>query len=266
METTQTHAHRPTLAVAMIVKNEAANLRECLESIAGWTDEIVVLDAGSNDNTVDIAREFNARVFVNADWPGFGPQRQMAQSHVQSDWVLWLDADERVTPELRAEILAILQNPPTDTVFAIPRLSSAFGRFIHHSGWYPGYVLRLYPTALTGYDAALVHEKVIVPEHAKVQHLQSDLLHYTYEDIEDYLSKIPHYLVLWAQQQQQRGKRTSMLKAMGHGVACFIRMYFLKAGFLDGAQGFILATFSAYTTFAKYADLWVRTNSASPKP
>lgn len=253
--------NKPTLAAALIVKNEADNLRQCLATVADWVDEIVVLDSGSTDDTLAIAESFNARVFSNTEWPGFGKQRQLAQSHVQSDWVLWLDADERVTAELRDEIQTLLRDPPTQTVFAMPRLSWAFGRFIRHSGWYPGHVVRLYPTRLTGYDAALVHEKVLVPQGVKVRRLRGDLLHYTYRDVAQYLSKMSQYTSLWAQQRQERGKSTNILQAIGHSLACFLKMYVIKAGFLDGRQGFILAIASAYATFAKYADLWIRNNT-----
>lgn len=257
----ETNKQRPTLAVAMIVKNEAENLQECLASVSGWVDEIVVLDSGSSDKTVAIAASFHARVFVNAEWPGFGKQRQLAQSYIQSDWVFWLDADERVSAELRDEILAVLQNPPVDTVFAMPRLSWAFGRFIRHSGWYPDYVLRLYPTQLTSYDESLVHEKVVIPTGTTVQRLKGDLIHYPYRDIQHYLIKVSGYTASWAQQQHEKGKTVSILQAITHGLACFIRMYVIKVGFLDGTQGLILATVGAYTTFMKYADLWVRTNT-----
>lgn len=253
---------KPTLAAALIVKNEAENLRQCLETVAGWVDEIVIMDSGSSDDTLAIAQSFGAKIFTNTDWPGFGKQRQLTQNHVQSDWILWLDADERVTPTLRDEILGMLRDPPAATVFAMPRLSWAFGRFIRHSGWYPGYVVRLYPTHLTGYDAALVHEKVLVPEGGEVQRLKGDLLHYPYRDIQHYLVKVSGYTASWAKQQQTRGKTTTLFKGIGHALACFIRMYFLKAGFMDGAQGFILAVIGAYTTFIKYADLWILTRTA----
>ena len=211
---TNTHPQRPTLAVALIVKNEADNLAACLASVADWVDEIVVLDSGSTDATVSIAESLNARVFINADWPGFGKQRQLAQSHVQADWVLWLDADERVTPELRDEILAVLQNPPADTVFAMPRLSWAFGRFIRHSGWYPDYVLRLYPTQLTQYDDSLVHEKVLLPPNSKIQTLKTNLLHYTYRDMPQYLAKMSQYSNLWAEQKRMKVKAVLSVKQL----------------------------------------------------
>ena len=142
-------SNRPTLAAVLIVKNEADNLADCFATL-DWVDEIVVLDSGSTDATQAVAEAAGARFFVNSDWPGFGKQRQIAQSHVQSDWVLWVDADERLTPELRTSIEAVLAKPKANTVYSIPRLSWVFGRFIRHCGWYPDRVLRLYPKALTG--------------------------------------------------------------------------------------------------------------------
>lgn len=248
---------KPLLAAALIVKNEAEHLHDCLASIADWVDEIVIVDAGSNDATLEIAASFNARVMVNTDWQGFGFQRRLAQRHVQAEWVLWVDADEHVTPELRAEIQAILRDPPLNTLFAMPRLSWAFGRFIHHSGWYPGYVVRLYPTTLASYDDALVHEKVVVPDHAQIHHLTNHLLHYTYNDIKHCVDKTAGYSAIWAKQQYAKGKRANLLQAVLHGMACFLKMYVLKAGFLDGSHGFILATVGSYTTFLKYANLFL---------
>lgn len=251
---------RPTLAIAMIVKNEAENLRACLESVAGWVDEIVVLDAGSTDDTLAIAKSFNARLFISTEWPGFGKQRQIAQGYVQAKWVLWLDADERVSPELRDEILQCVSAAPDNVIFAMPRLSWAFGRFIHHLGWYPDHVLRLHPARLTHYDDSLVHEKLLVPAGVQVKTLKADLLHYTYRDMPQYLDKMGHYARLWAEQKATEGKRSSIPTAILHGIGCFVRMYVLRRGFLDGPQGFLIAATNACFTFAKYADLWVRNN------
>lgn len=255
---------RPTLSAVLIVKNEADNLAECLATL-DWVDEIIVLDSGSTDNTKAIALAANAHFYVNAEWPGFGKQRQLAQSYVSSDWILWVDADERVTPELKASIEAVLATPTTDTVYTLPRLSWAFGRFIRHCGWYPDRVLRLYPTQLTTYNDALVHEKVIVGDHIKIKHLSGDLLHYTYKDLEHYLTKSAHYAAAWSKQRQHKGKSASLSQGVLHGIGCFLRMYVLKAGFLDGKQGFLLSVLSAHSTFVKYADLWVNTQTHEPK-
>ncbi|HEY0720726.1 MAG TPA: glycosyltransferase family 2 protein, partial [Gammaproteobacteria bacterium] len=131
-----------TLSVVMIVKNEASNLAACLDSVQ-WADEIVIVDSGSSDNTVEIAQRYTSKVFVESDWQGYGIQRQRAQRYATGDWVLMLDADERVTPELRASIEQVLKRDDRNAVYAVPRLSWCFGRFIRHGGWYPDRVVRL---------------------------------------------------------------------------------------------------------------------------
>lgn len=251
-----------SLAAVLIVKNEAAHLRACLETVS-WADEIVVLDAGSNDATYEIAREFTDKVAVNADWQGFGIQRQRAEAMVVSDWVLMIDADERVTPELRENIQKAIAAEES-AIYTLPRLSWCFGDFIRHSGWYPDRVARLYPRGKASYDAALVHEKLQNPDGLPVKALQGDLLHYTYRDLRHYLEKSAHYAQAWAEQRAARGKRGSLLNGIVHGLGCFLRMYLLRAGFLDGRQGLLLALLSAHSTFAKYADLWIRTRTSPP--
>lgn len=253
----------PTLAIAMIVKNEADNLVACLRSCEGLANEMVVVDGGSSDNTADIAREFGAKVIAKPTWEGFGLQRRFAQSHVSSDWVFWIDADERLTSELKSSIKAAVSQNSSNTIFSTARLSWVFGRFIRHSGWYPDRVLRLHPAKLTQYTDAPVHERLEVPPGTNIEPLNGDLLHYTYRDLQHYLVKSAQYADLWAQQREARGKRGSLTQGILHGVGCFLRMYLLKAGFLDGRQGLLLALLSAHSTFAKYADLWVR---QQPKP
>lgn len=253
----------PTLSVAMIVKNESQDLALCLDTVKDWVDEIVILDCGSTDNTEQIARSYGAKFYCNSDWQGFGKQRQLAQQYVTGDYVLWLDADERVTTELRQSIqLAVAQQEP-NTLFKVPRLSTVFGREIRHSGWYPDYVIRLYPTTLAQYGDELVHEKVHYPADAKIAKLQGDLLHFTYKNLHHYLVKSAGYAKAWAEQRQAQGKTTTLLNAVTHALGCFVKMYLLRAGFLDGKQGFLLAVLSAHSTFVKYADLWVRTKTKS---
>lgn len=251
-----------SIAAVLIVKNEQEHLRACLGTLR-WVDEIVVLDAGSQDATCDIAREFTDNVVVNDDWQGFGVQRQRAEALARSDWILMVDADERVTPMLRDSILAALDEAEP-AIHTIPRRSWCFGDFIRHSGWYPDRVARLYPRGRAGYDAALVHEKLDNPEGLPVKSLQGDLLHYTYRDLRHYLEKSAHYAEAWARQRSARGQRGSLGAGVIHGIGCFLRMYLFKAGFLDGRQGLLLALLSAHSTFAKYADLWVRTRTLPP--
>ncbi|MCK3654362.1 glycosyltransferase [Pasteurellaceae bacterium Macca] len=254
----------PTLSVAMIVKNEAADLSACLESIKDWVDEIVILDSGSTDNTREIALSFGAKFYENTDWQGFGKQRQLAQTYVTSDYVLWLDADERVTPELRQSILQAVKKDEKNAIYKVNRLSEIFGREIRHSGWYPDYVARLYRTDFARYGDELVHEKVHYPASAQVHKLQGDLRHYTYKDIHHYLVKSASYAKAWSIQRANAGKTASLGQGITHAIGCFVKMYLLKAGFLDGKQGLLLAILSAHSTFVKYADLWDRSRKASP--
>lgn len=247
----------PTLAVALIVKNEEKHLKACLETISGWVDEIVIMDSGSTDSTEAIAREFTDKFIVNEKWPGFGPQRQLAQQHITSDYVLWLDADERVTPELKADIQKAVASNKPNTAYKINRLSTAFGKQIKHSGWSPDWVTRLYKTSETHYNDALVHESVVIPKGHNVEPLSGRLLHFTYEELNQYTKKTALYMKSWADQRE--GKKTSSLSgAILHGFFRFFKMYVLKLGFLDGRHGLVLAILSANTTFTRYADLWLR--------
>lgn len=248
----------PMLSVAMIVKNEAQDLAACLETVAGWVDEIVILDSGSQDKTKEIALAYGAKFYENLDWQGFGKQRQLAQQYVSSDFVLWLDADERITPELKQSILQAVEKNEPNTVYQIGRLSEVFGKQIRYSGWYPDYVVRLYPTALAGYNDSLVHEKVIYPATAKLDTLKGDMLHFTYKDLRHYLNKSAHYGTEWATQRAAQGKKGSLFSAFSHALNSFIKMYFIKRGFLDGKHGLLLAVLSAQSVFNKYADLWIK--------
>ncbi len=248
----------PTLSVTMIIKNESQDLAQCLETVKGWVDEIVILDSGSSDNTKEIALQYEAKFYENTDWQGFGKQRQLAQQYVTSDYVLWLDADERVTPELKQSIQQAVSSDEKNTVYQIGRLSEVFGRQIRHSGWYPDYVVRLYRTDFAQYGDELVHEKVHYPKEAKVAKLKGDLLHFTYKDIHHYLVKSASYAKAWAEQKARAGKKATLFQGVTHAIGCFVKMYLLKAGFLDGKQGFLLAVLSAHSVFVKYADLWNR--------
>lgn len=250
------------LSIAVLTHNEADNLDACLAS-AAWADEVVVCDSGSTDATLEIARRHGARVVEHRDWKGFGVQRQRAQDACSGDWVFMLDADERITPELRASIEAVVAADHRAYAYEVARLSWCFGRFIRHSGWYPDRVTRLYPRDWGRYDDALVHEKVVLADGVRLARVHGDLLHFTYRDLQHYLVKSAGYAAAWAEQRRNRGRRASLAQGIGHGIACFLRMYVFRAGFLDGRAGFLLAVLSAHSTFAKYADLWVR---AQPRP
>ncbi|WP_295900255.1 glycosyltransferase family 2 protein [uncultured Vibrio sp.] len=255
---------RATIAAVIITKNEEGSLRDCLESLR-WVDEIVIVDSGSTDQTEAIAKEYTEHFYINDEWPGFGKQKQLAQSYASSDWVLAVDADERIDETLRDNILQMLENPPENTVYNLNELTWVFGRFLKHSGWYYRHV-RLYPNQLTQYNDNLVHESVVLPEGCKVAELDGDILHYSYQSLNHYLVKSAGYAKAWADQRQARGKKASLFQGVVHALGCFLKMYLLKRGFLDGKQGFLIALLSAHSTFVKYADLWARGNDPHYKP
>lgn len=247
----------PTLSAVLIVKNEQNSLAACLDTLS-WADEIVIVDAGSTDATLQVAKKFTDKIFSEPDWQGYGIQRRRAQAYASGDWIIMIDADEHVTPELQAAIRHAVQENNQQNVYALPRLSWVFGRFIRHSGWYPDYVIRLYPRHKAQYGEEKVHEKLHFDAAMQVRKLRGDLLHYTYRDLEHYLVKSAAYAAAWAEQRQARGRRASLLQGFWHGLACFLRMYVFRLGFLDGRQGLLLAVLSAHSTFVKYADLWVK--------
>ncbi len=257
---------QPRIAAVLIVKNEGENLRACLQSVAGWVDEIVILDSGSSDNTLEIAAQFGARIFHNTPWPGFGKQRQVAQQHVTATWCLWLDADEVIPPELREEIQGIVQQAPAQHLYAFPRLNWYFGRYIYHCGWYPKPVVRLYPTTVTRYNDDAVHERVVVSREMSVRVCRHPLLHYPYRDLRHHVAKSSSYAHDWAQARHARGKRSSLFSAATHALIRFIRMYLLQRGFLDGRAGLLLCILSSYYTYLKYAELWILQNDLASSP
>ena len=245
---------RPTLSAIVITRNEAHNLHDCLQSMHGLVDEIVVVDSQSTDATVAIAQQYSATVAQPADWPGFGPQKNRALDMATCDWVLSIDADERVTPELAAEIRQVLQTGHTQVVYKMPRLSSYCGKFIHHAGWQPDYVLRLFKRGTAKFSDDLVHERVVSDQ--KVVALQNHLLHYSYLNFSQVLSKVDAYSSASAKQAYARGKRSSVAAALGHGGWAFFRTYVIRRGFMDGAHGLALSISNAETSYYKYLKLW----------
>ncbi len=255
---------RARLSVALITKNESEKIEKCLRSVE-WADEIVIVDSGSTDDTLEKAAHFTDKIFVETDWQGFGPQRRRAHARATGDWVLTIDADERVTPELKEEILCVLKEDDRSKVFEFPHLTWCFGSFIRHSGWYPNYVLRLYPRDKAQYNEALVHEKLEVETSMETVRLKGDLLHFTYRNLEQWICKTGIYAAAWAKERERKGKKSSLFKGITHGLAGFGKAYFLRAGFLDGRQGLLLAILAAYSKFLKYADLWLRSQPKSPE-
>ncbi len=242
------------LSVVLIAKNEASLLEDCLKSVS-WADEIVLLDSGSSDGTQALARDLGAKVFENSDWQGFGKQRQLAQSYATGDYILMIDADERVSPELRQSIEACLQQPDENKVYRLGRRNLFLGNFMRHSGWYPDRVNRLYKADKFRYNHDLVHE-ALDTRGAEIVDLKGDLLHLTCRDFFAFQRKQMNYAEAWAKQRYQQGKRCSYFSILSHTLAAFFKTWVLRAGFLDGKSGLILAGVNAQYTFNKYAALW----------
>lgn len=238
---------RPTLSVILITKNEAELVGQCLESVK-WADEIIVLDSGSTDATVEICRRYADKVLVT-DWPGFGPQKNRALAMATGDWVLSIDADEEVTPALGKEIRDTISNTK-EQIFKIPRLSSFMGRPIRHGDWWPDNIVRLFRRGHGQFSNDLVHERLLhkVPA-AQLRHL---MLHQSTRSVEQLIGKINTYTSAGASRVQAAGKRATLGKAITHAVWAFLRGYVFKRGFLDGREGFIIAVSVAENSFYKY--------------
>ncbi|MGO4746179.1 glycosyltransferase family 2 protein [Serratia quinivorans] len=254
---------RKSLSVVIIAKNEAGLLPDCLRSVA-WADEIVMLDSGSQDDSVAVAESLGVKVFTHTDWQGFGKQRQRAQSYASHDYILMIDADERVTPELRQSIEQVLTAPDDNRVYSCARRNLFLGRFMRHSGWYPDRVNRLYANQRYRYNDNLVHESLNI-NGAKVVPLNGDLLHLTCRDFFAFQRKQLRYAEEWAIQRHQAGKRCGYLSILTHTLGAFCKTWLLRAGFLDGKQGLLLAVVNAQYTFNKYAALWALGRNYSEK-
>lgn len=240
-----------SLSVILITKNEAENIRACIESVA-WADEIIVVDSGSTDDTVAISKQLGAQVHEH-DWPGFGVQKNRALGYATKDWVLSLDADERVTPELRAEIETILKAGQTQDSYLVPRLSNYCGRFMYHSGWYPDLLPRLFRRGKARFSDDLVHERLIV--EGSSGKLKGLLLHYAFDGMEEVLHKVNQYSTAGAAMMHKRGRKASLSGAVLRGLWSFFRTYILRGGILDGCEGFMLAVSNAEGTYYRYLKL-----------
>lgn len=242
------------ISAIVITHNEQANIGDCLESL-GFVDEIIVVDGGSSDRTVEIARGLGAQVQVTADWPGFGIQKNRALALAKGDWVLSLDADERVTPALRDEILGVVARADGHCAYRFPRQSRYCGQFMQYSGWSPDWVLRLFQRDAGRFSDDLVHEKLLVS--GAVGALKSPLMHYSFPDFESVLDKANRYSTAGAKTLRARGQTASLWGAIGHGAWAFVRTYVLRRGFLDGQLGLALAISNAEGTYYRYAKRWL---------
>lgn len=243
----------PSLSVTVITKNEAHNIEACLRSIA-FADEVIVLDSGSTDATVQLAVSMGAKVSVNSHWQGFGVQKNRALALASGQWILSIDADERLSVELQSEIQKTLENPVADA-YCFPRLSSYCGQYIRHSGWYPDHVTRLFRRDAACFSNDIIHEKLVVK--GQVRQLRNRLLHESFQNFETVLDKIDRYSTAGAQSLFSKGRTSSFPQALSHGFWAFIRTYFLQLGFLDGWMGLALAISNAEGTYYRYLKLWL---------
>ncbi|HEV7734420.1 MAG TPA: lipopolysaccharide kinase InaA family protein [Candidatus Binatia bacterium] len=242
------------VSCTVVCQDEAGQIAGCLESVA-WCDEIVVIDGGSHDGTVEIARRYTPRV-IHHPWPGYRAQKQFALEHATGEWVLNLDADERVTPELATEIQAALRHVPEAVDgFRIPRLVSYLGRWWYRGGWYPRPVVRLVRRAQTVWGGTDPHDRAVIP--GKVIGLREPILHYTYDDIADHLRSVGK-LTAVAATQVAAGRRVGLGRLLGEPVWRFFRAFVIKRGVQEGLPGFFVAATDAFYTFLRWARVWER--------
>ncbi len=240
------------LSIVIITKNEEKNIRRCLESVS-WADEIVVVDSGSWDGTIDICKDYNCKV-IRTDWLGFGKTKQLAVNSASHNWVLSIDADEEVTVELENEIKKVLSSDKNENGYHIKRCSFYLGKMIRYCGWNTDFPLRLFNKEHGNFNDSILHESVSV--HGTVERITASLRHYTYTSITSHIERINRYTSLGAKQDFEKGKRTSPLGAAFRGLFKFLKMYILQRGFLDGREGFVLSVISGYGVGLKYFKLW----------
>ena len=251
----------PALSVTIITLDEAEHIAAAIDS-ASWADEVVVVDAGSADDTAAIARARGAAV-QHRQWTGWVDQKNHAASLARHDWIFSLDADERITPALAAEIRGLLTSPPPCQAYRVPRVTFHLGRWVRTTDFYPDLQTRLYDRRRAKWQGAYVHESVAVD--GAVGRLASELEHYSYRDLRDHLDRINHYTSLAARQMHERGRRATVLDLAVHPPAAFLRNYLLRRGCIDGMAGLTLSLVNAYAVFLKFAKLWELQQNRNPE-
>ncbi len=241
-------AGKATLSVILITQNEEGNILPCLKSV-GWADEFIVVDSGSRDKTVELARRFGAKV-LHKDFAGYGSQKQYALENSTSDWVLGLDADERVTPELRDEILNILSRDGSAKGYEIPFKNIFFGKWLRHAGLYPDYHVRLFRRSSGAFTLSTIHERVQLEQ--PFERCRNPVLHFSYPTIASYLKKMNRYTSLLA----EKGKPFRLGHMLLSPVSKFFRLYIAKRGYLDGLTGLVYCLLASFYNFTKDAKQW----------
>ena len=250
------------ISFCLITLNEEENLNRCLKSIAGLADEIVVVDSGSRDRTEAIARNHGAR-FVHQDWLGYVGQKNHVLSLASHDWVFSIDADEELSPQLRAEVEAIrsVATEPSGAGYSVPRCVLYEGRWIRHGDWYPDRLTRLFRRSLACFEGGKVHERLVL--QGPVQPLRGELHHYSFRDEADHVARARKYARLWAETQFENGRTANPLAPVSRAAFRWLRFYILRRGFLDGRQGWKIARIVAREVFWKYSMLRAMRKGAS---
>jgi glycosyltransferase involved in cell wall biosynthesis len=254
------------ISAVIITSNEETSLEGALKSVAGLVSDIVVVDCFSTDNTIKIAKKYTDRIFERA-WTNFSDQKNFANSKASHPWILSLDADERVSPELRAELDELKRSEPECSAFSIPREVFYLGRWIRHSGWYPDRKLRLFRKDKARWEGEYVHEKLIVD--GTVKKLKGSIHHFTYRSIADHLARINKFSDLGAQKLYAQKKKCRWYHLLFLPFFRFLRAYLWKRGFLDGFAGLIISVLTGYSLFARYAklrEIWKKGERIEPFP
>ena len=246
------HPRMSTLSIIIVAKNEAINITDCVRS-ACFADEVVVLDSGSSDNTAELARAEGARV-VDTDWPGYGPQNNRGIDLATGDWFFSLDADERISSDLAAEIRAAMARADFNG-FRVPRVSMYCGRFMRHGGWRPDFTWRLARRGKARFTEHFLHAHLQV--QGRTGTLRTPIVHYSMRSMEAVLEKLNRYSSASARDMTAARRKGSFGRAILHGLWAFLRTYVLRLGFLDGRWGFMLAVSNAEGTYYRYIKLWL---------
>ena len=244
----------PNLSVVIITYNEAHNIARCLDSVKDLASEILVVDSGSLDGTQDICRSLGA-IVIEQDFLGYIEQKNFATSKASNDWVLSLDADEALTPELVNGIRAVFPSPAADG-YTMNRLTNYCGTWVRHSGWYPDTKLRLYHRTKGQWTGINPHDRFRLNLGNTMHHLPGDILHYSYNNLSDHLKQIDRFSTIGAIAMHNQGKTSSIPKIIYKPIARFLRHFVFKAGFRDGLVGYTIARNSAHAVFLKYLRLY----------
>jgi (heptosyl)LPS beta-1,4-glucosyltransferase len=252
------------ISASIIVRNEEHNIAAVCETVA-WADEIIIVDSDSRDRTVEIARRYTDKVF-NRPFRGYKDKHEFADAQTTGDWIFWIDADERLTPELREAIEKLRERDPATLPdgFRIRRKTHYLDRWIKHSGWYPDYQMRLYRKSASYWGGIAPHQTARV--RGRVETLPGEFLHYTKRNLTEHHLVLDEYTTLAAEHHHENNRRVGAIDLFVLPIAAFIRAYVVKQGFRDGVPGLIIAMFSAYSVFLKFAKTWERNKLKPEEP